>query len=116
MTAKVEVWANSVAGLARRTSEAARILATLPDALRREALLAAADSLIEHKAQILEANEHDYEAARVQVETGEMSTSLFARLRTSDRGIREMAARVRQVANLPDPIGQILTTTAVDDE
>jgi len=106
---------NNVAELARRASNAARILAALPDAMRRDALLAVADSLIEHNAQILEANERDCDLARVQVEKGEMSQSLFARLETSERGVQEMAARVRQVANLPDPIGRIINTTLLDE-
>ena len=106
---------DNVADLARRANDAARILATLPDAMRRDALLAAADSLVEHGAQILQANKRDCDVARVQVEKGEMSPSLFARLETSEGGIQEMAARVRQVANLPDPIGRIISTTTVDD-
>jgi len=81
MSAKeIEITENSVTDLARRASDAARILAALPNAMRRDALLAVADSLIEHNAQILEANERDCDLARVQVEKGEMSQSLFARL------------------------------------
>jgi glutamate-5-semialdehyde dehydrogenase len=115
MKTEVETANDSVADLARRANDAARILATLPDAMRKDALLAIADSLIEHGAEILRANKRDCDVARVQVEKGEMSPSLFARLETSERGIHEMAARVRQVANLPDPIGRILTTTTVDE-
>lgn len=101
----------SVATLARHAREASRVLATLPDELRREALVNAASTLVEQKAEILAANERDCESARVQMDEGLMSTSLFARLQTSERGISEMAAKMREVAQLPDPINRILTTT-----
>jgi glutamate-5-semialdehyde dehydrogenase len=104
----------SVATLARRAREASLVLATLSDEVRRDALIKAAYALVEQKAEILAANGRDCESARVQVEEGSMSQSLFARLQTSERGIAEMAAKMRQVAQLPDPIGRILTTTELE--
>jgi len=112
---EAETESHDVTDLARRARGAARILATLPDAMRKAALLTAADRLIEHAAEILHSNELDSEIARAQVEKGEMSAALFARLQTSERGIQEMSARIREVANLPDPIGRIMTTTLVDE-
>src|SRR3990172_2842755 len=44
-----------------------------------------------------------------------MSSSMLARLRVSERGIGEMAARVRDVARLPDPLGRRLAATELDD-
>ena len=104
----------SVSILARRARVAASALAKLSDTVRREALLRAADGLITHKAEILLANEVDCRAASLQVEKGLMSSSLFARLQTSERGVEGMAAKMREVANLPDPLGRILTTTELD--
>ena len=106
---------NSVAPLARRAREAARILATLSDSVRRDALLKAADLLLERKAEILAANKQDCEAATNEVRNGVMSPSLFARLQTSERGIEEMSARIRDVAALPDPIGQVLDSRELDE-
>jgi len=111
MTFKNEIIAMGVAPLARRAREAALVLATVPDAVRRDALLSAADALMNHKVEILAANERDCQAARVQMDKGHMSSSVFARLQTSEQGIKEMSTRMREVANLPDPIGQILTDT-----
>jgi glutamate-5-semialdehyde dehydrogenase len=45
-----------------------------------------------------------------------MSKSLFKRLQTSERGVAEMAAHVRGVAALPDPLGRELAVTALDDD
>jgi glutamate-5-semialdehyde dehydrogenase len=39
---------------------------------------------------------------------------MFARLRVDERGIAEMAARVRDVARLPDPLGRRLMATELD--
>ena len=99
---------SSVAGLARRARAAAQELAKLSDATRREALLYAADALVEHQEIILFANERDCQAALAPVKKALMSQSLFARLQTSERGIAEMATRMNDVANLPDPLGRIL--------
>jgi glutamate-5-semialdehyde dehydrogenase len=40
---------------------------------------------------------------------------MFARLKIGGRGIEEMAARVRDVARLPDPLGRQLAVTELDD-
>ena len=104
----------TVATLARRAGEASRALATLPDVVRSDALLRAADALIKHKAEIVAANERDCESARLQVEKGSMSSSLFARLQTSEHGVEDMAGKMRQVASLPDPINRVITTKELD--
>ncbi len=101
--------------LAQRARLAARRLATLPDSLRRQALMSGADALIEQQPTILSANEHDCQGARALVEKGLMSRAMFDRLQTSESGIRQMAACVREVANLPDPLGRILAATELAD-
>ena len=44
-----------------------------------------------------------------------MSSAMFARLRVTDRGVAQMAAQVRVVAALPDPLGRRLAATELDD-
>jgi glutamate-5-semialdehyde dehydrogenase len=44
-----------------------------------------------------------------------MSRAMFARLRTTEHGVAEMAAKVREVAGLPDPLHRRLATTELDD-
>ena len=106
---------NSVRTLARRTREASRALAKLADEVRRDALVKAAYALVEKKAEILAANERDCELARSAVNQGSMSPALFARLQTSERGVVEMGAKMRKVAQLPDPINRILATIDLDE-
>jgi len=99
----------------RRARRAAHVLAALSGERRDEALLAAAKAIESRSAEILAANEKDCAAALPAVESGEMSRTMFARLRTTERGIVEMAERVRDVARLPDPLHRRLAATELDD-
>ncbi len=102
--------------LIHRARRAAHVLATLSGERRNEALLAAANAIEARAEEILAANEKDCELAQQAVERGELSRAMFARLRTTERGIAEMAARVRDVARLPDPLHRRLSTMELDDD
>jgi glutamate-5-semialdehyde dehydrogenase len=102
--------------LIRRARKAAHVLATLSGERRNEALLAAANAIEARAEEILAANEKDCAAAQQAVERGELSRAMFARLRTTERGIAEMAARVREVSRLPDPLHRRLSTMELDDD
>jgi len=105
----------NVAEVARRAKSAARLLAAVPAERRDAALKAAADAIEERKLEILLANERDCDEAVRAVATGQMSRALFERLRVSERGIAQMAASVRGVAALPDPLGRKLAVTELDE-
>jgi glutamate-5-semialdehyde dehydrogenase len=100
----------------RRARHAAHILAAVSSDRRNEALLAAANAIEARSAEILASNEKDCALATKAVESGEMSRALFARLRTTERGVLEMAARVREVAQLPDPLHRRLSAMELDDK
>lgn len=101
---------------AMRARAASRVLATLSNERRNEVLLAVAAAMEGRSAEILVANERDCSAALRDVEEGRMTRALFERLRTSERGIAEMVARVRDVAKLADPVGITLAATELDDD
>jgi glutamate-5-semialdehyde dehydrogenase len=103
-----------VASIARSAREASRKLALLSGETRRATLLALADALEGNGGRILAANTKDCAAAEKLLSTGEMTPALFSRLRITQGGIAEMAARVREVANLPDPLGKRLAATELD--
>ena len=88
--------------LGRTAKQAARRLATLGTDVKNRALLAIADALAAHQGEILRANQHDMQAAQDGGVTGYILDRL---LLTPDR-IAQYAADVRNVAALPDPIGQ----------
>lgn len=106
----------NVASLARAARQASRRLALLSDEKRHSALLAIANALELDGARILAANARDCEIAESLVAGGKMSHALFSRLRIKERGIAEMSARVREVANLSDPLGKRLASTELDED
>jgi glutamate-5-semialdehyde dehydrogenase len=87
------------AALAAR--EAARILARSPAAVRNAALMAAADALDAGTGNILDANDKDISA-------GTGSSAFQDRLRLTPARIAAMAAGLREVAALPDPLDRVL--------
>jgi glutamate-5-semialdehyde dehydrogenase len=115
MTSVPACFAN-VSDLARGARAAALLLADLPNELRVKALLSAAEAIEAHASDILAANAQDCATARKAVEQGAMSAALFKRLQTSERGVAQMAAHVREVAALEDPLGRELAVTALDED
>jgi glutamate-5-semialdehyde dehydrogenase len=84
---------------ARRAS---RRLGFLSTEIKNRALIATAEALVVRQSEILEANRTDYEQARA---TGLSEAMLDRMLLDSDR-IESMAADVRSIAALPDPVGE----------
>ncbi|MEE8494032.1 MAG: aldehyde dehydrogenase family protein, partial [Nitrospirales bacterium] len=93
-----------VVEVVRKARGAATKLAALSTAVKDEALLAMADSLVEKTDHILEANKQDLDALEVEGEERAQS-ALADRLQLNPERIAEMAAGIREVAKLPDPVG-----------
>jgi glutamate-5-semialdehyde dehydrogenase len=104
-----------VTSIAHSAREASRELAFLSGETRKASLLAIADALEKNSERILAANAQDCAAAEKLLSTGEMTQALFSRLCIKESGIAEMATRVREVANLPDPLGKRLAATELDE-
>ena len=96
--------ATSVAETCAAAKRAARTLATLPSGVKDEALEAIADELIERTPEILEANGRDLEAGR---EAG-LTDALMDRLALDAGRIDAVARQVRDIAALPDPVGEVI--------
>jgi glutamate-5-semialdehyde dehydrogenase len=94
----------SVAEVCRAAKRAARPLATLDAAVKNAALECVATALEASTQEILEANQADVAAGR---EAG-LSPALLDRLTLDERRIEAMAAGVRAIAALPDPVGEVL--------
>src|SRR5437867_11297113 len=88
--------------LGRRAKAASRELARASTAAKDEALLTAAELLIERTADIVRANEDDV----ARGEADGMPAALIDRLCLDARGIEAMAGGLRKVAALPDPVGE----------
>lgn len=90
--------------LGERAKAAATVLAQAPGAVRNEALQSAADLLQEASDSVLAANRDDVANA----EAAGTSATLIDRLRLDLGRISAMAAGLRNVAALADPVGQVV--------
>ena len=95
---------SAVQELARRAKAASRRLAVFSTDEKNALLLAMADELAARKKEILEANRKDVEAGKAAGLTG----ALLDRLELTEKRFAEMAEGVRQVARLPDPVGEVV--------
>ncbi len=84
---------------------AARKLATLSTAVKNQALLAMAAALADNQAVIIAANAKDIAQAR---ENG-MAKPLVDRLMLDETRIKAIADGLRQIAALPDPVGESIS-------
>jgi glutamate-5-semialdehyde dehydrogenase len=89
---------------ARRARAAARILASLPTVAKDQALHVAADALVAGTERILAANGDDLRCARA----ADTPTAMIDRLALDAKRVEGIAAGLRQVAGLPDPVGEVL--------
>jgi glutamate-5-semialdehyde dehydrogenase len=86
--------------LVKQAKAAAGRLATLPTSVKDQALLAMAEGLVARSEEILAANEKDLDA----MESGHKA--MADRLRLTPDRIADMAAGIREVVKLPDPVGE----------
>ncbi len=87
---------------ARAAKEATRILALAPTKTKNEALYQMARGLEEKAGTVLDANRSDLERAR----SAGLNRAFLDRLALTDGRLEEMASALRQVAALPDPVGE----------
>jgi glutamate-5-semialdehyde dehydrogenase len=91
-----------VTGKARAAKEASRVLALASTRTKDEALQQMARGLEEKTAAIIEANRADLERGRA----AGLTRAFLDRLTLTDARIAEMAGGLRQIAALPDPVGE----------
>lgn len=89
---------------AAAAKKAAAKLAVTSTALKNKALLAMAEALLGKQEEILAANALDMERAAAKG----MKSSMLDRLKLTEARIEGMADGLRQVAGLPDPVGNVL--------
>ncbi|MBG5073823.1 glutamate-5-semialdehyde dehydrogenase [Pseudomonas aeruginosa] len=89
--------------LGRDARAASRLLARAATAQKNRALLAAADALDAARAELSHANEQDLAAGRANG----LAPAMLDRLALTPARIDDMIEGLRQVATLPDPIGEI---------
>ncbi|MEY2451047.1 MAG: glutamate-5-semialdehyde dehydrogenase [Acidimicrobiaceae bacterium] len=93
-----------VADLGLRAKTASRVIASASTEAKDAALAVAADLLVERAAELLDANAGDVARA----EADGVSATVVDRLRLSTGRIESMAAGLRKVGALPDPVGEVV--------
>lgn len=104
VSAPTEDLREQVHAAARRARIAARALGTLSAETKNRALHAAADSVLAHVHEVLAANAADLDAARA----AGTPEAMLDRLALNPQRVDGIAAGLRQVAGLPDPVGEVL--------
>jgi len=93
--------------IGKRAKAASRQLGVLSTSKKNEALKAVAAALVANSADIIDANEIDVKNAK---ENG-MSEALLDRLSVNEARVKAMADGILQVADLKDPVGEVLSMT-----
>lgn len=92
-----------VAECGRGARHTARALTRATTAQKDDALHAMAQAMEDNAAALTEANQRDLQAGREH----DLDAALLDRLELTDGRIRTMAEGIRQIAALPDPVGEI---------
>jgi glutamate-5-semialdehyde dehydrogenase len=95
--------ASEVRQMAQRARQAARQMASAPPGAKREALLRLAAALVDSWPQVAAANRQDLEEAAASG----LSKAKLDRLRLDERTRDDLVAGLRQVAEAPDPVGEV---------
>lgn len=99
-------WMNEISQKTRLAQEASWALATASTEAKNRALNSMADALIDNSATILAANGEDMEKARASG----ASKAFLDRLLLTQKRIEDMSKGLRDVAALPDPVGEVVSS------
>ena len=97
--------------LAAQAKEAARVLAGASEERKNRALENISDALLRHQDEILAANRADCDAAHADG----MSDAMLDRLTLTGARLERMAAAVRKVRDLPDPVGEVMEERVLEN-
>ena len=87
-------------------------LAALSTEKKNAALDAVAKALVEHKNEIIAANQKDLERS----EGENLAAPLLKRLKFDEGKINDVVAGIQSLIGLPDPIGETLAATELDKD
>jgi len=106
---------NNIETIVKSAKEASFILSAIDTKTKNFALETIANAIQQNKNYILEQNKKDLDNAKILLDKGEISQSIFDRLKLSDNKFDDMVAGIFDVKNLPDPVNQVLSATKIDE-
>ena len=95
-----------VVTMAKRARHASRRLANISTDEKNQALLLAAGAIRQQAALLKEANRRDL----AEAETKGLPTAMLDRLTLSDKTVEQICRSLEEVAVLPDPVGEVVST------
>ncbi len=96
--------------IAKNAKSASLEMADLTTAIKNKALCGIAEALEKNSKKIFDANKTDLELAKEIV-----SNSVYNRLKLDENKLRDMIQGIRDIVDLPDPIGKTLLARQLDD-
>jgi glutamate-5-semialdehyde dehydrogenase len=102
---------NPLEVILRRSKHAFLAMATLSTAQKNEALAQFASIIEKNASFLLTENQKDI----VQAEKDGLTSSLYQRLKLDEGKIKQLAQGIRDLIQLPDPAGRVLSRTKLDD-
>ena len=102
--------------IAKSAKEASLKIASVNEAIKNKALNAMADAIEANRDKIFEANKIDLALAEALVSSGEISKSVYNRLKLDENKMRDMIAGVREIAKLTDPVNKKLFVRELDED
>ena len=97
---------DAIQQIGRQARQAARLMMRASSAQKAHALCSMADALSDQRKTLKAANLRDVEAAKARA----LDAALLDRLTLSDRSIDLMIEGLRQIAAMPDPVGELTAT------
>lgn len=97
--------------LASAAKKASIELAALSTEKKNEALNEIAKAIVEHKNEIVAANQKDLDRSKAE----NLATPLLKRLKFDDGKVNDVVAGIKSLISLPDPIGETLAATELDN-
>ncbi len=96
---------NELETLLQKTYNSRLIVANLSTELKNQILCSMSEELIKNKENIINANKEDYEKAKGKG----LSSALLDRLLLNEKRISQMANALKDIASLPDPVGEVVS-------
>ena len=102
--------------IAQRAKLASKKIATISTELKNSALENIAKSLEVNQAKVFDANKKDLEEAEELLKNGELSQSVYNRLKLDENKMRDMLQGIYDIISLEDPVGRILLKRELDND
>ena len=106
---------SDITTIAKNAKNASIALSSLSCEIKNEALKNVADALKKNTNSVIEANELDLASAKIAVEEGKLSKSVFNRLKADENKINAMIDGIYDVMKLDDPVNKVEFTRELAD-